>query len=32
MLVSQLQDIKSANKVKKLYLKDMKKEMVDIQE
>ena len=26
MLVSQLQDIKSANKVKKLYLKDMKKD------
>ena len=32
MLVSQLQDINSANKVKKLFLKDMKKEMVDIQE
>ena len=27
-LVSQLQDIKSANKVKKPYLKDMKKEVV----
>ena len=32
MLVSQLQDIKSANKVKKLYLKDMKKDQVVILE
>jgi len=32
MLVSQLQDIKSANKVKKLFQKDMKKEMVGILE
>ena len=32
ILISQLQDIKSANKVKKLYLKDTKKELVVIQE
>ena len=32
MLVSKLQDIKSANKVKKNYLKDMKKDQVVIQE
>ena len=32
ILVSQLQDTKSANKVKKLYLKDMKKEVVATQE
>ena len=31
-LVSQLQDIKTANKVKKHYLKDTKKGQVDIQE
>ena len=32
MLVSQLQSISSANKVKKLCLKGMKKEVVDIHE
>ena len=32
LLVSKLQDVKAANKVKKLFQKDMKKEMVDIQE
>ena len=32
MLMSKLQDITSANKVTKTFLKDMKKEMVDIQE
>ena len=32
ILVSKLQDTKSANKVKKLFQKDMKKEKVDIPE
>ena len=32
ILISQLQDIKSANKVKEPYLKDTKKELVVIQE
>jgi large subunit ribosomal protein L17 len=32
MLVSQLQDVKSQIKLKKRFQKDMKKEMVDIQE
>ena len=32
MLVSQLQDVKSAKKLKKHFQKDMKKEMVGIQE
>ena len=31
-LISKLQDIKSTNKVKKLFPRDMKIEMVDIQE